>query len=81
MASGDKEIINALRDENEFLRQRNEMLKGIRTENPTLRDQFAMAALSGLFAAISYKTSVELLVKEAYKAADCMLVERNHEVL
>jgi hypothetical protein len=82
MVAGDKAIIDALREENEFLRQRNEMLKGIRTENFTLRDQFAMAALTGFFAPLSHKTPVshktpaELLAKKAYKIADAMLAQR-----
>ena len=70
MASGDKAIIDALREENEFLRQRNEMLKGIRTENPTLRDQFAMAALTGMLAA---NYSEDRVAKSAYQVADYML--------
>lgn len=76
MASGDKAIIDALRDENEFLRQRNEMLKGIRTENPTLRDQFAMAALPALIAdpqSVAYPIGHARL---AYEYADVMLKAR-----
>jgi hypothetical protein len=77
MASGDKAIIDALRDENEFLRHRNEMLKGIRTENPTLRDQFAMAALTGLLAAeLEYDNPADHMAKQAYIAADAMLKAR-----
>jgi hypothetical protein len=78
MASGDKEIINALRDENEFLRHRNEMLKGIRTENPTLRDQFAMAVLPAMMADpnnVGWKN----WAKCVYEVADMMLAERDKE--
>ena len=80
MASGDKAIIDSLREENEFLRHRNDMLKGSKFENPTLRDQFAMAALTGLLAVLSHKTSAELLAIEAYEAADYMLEKRIQEV-
>ena len=75
MASGDKAIIDALRDENEFLRQRNERLKGIRTEHPTLRDQFAMVALNGIIAA-DLLQEAKMCAHDAYLFADAMLKAR-----
>jgi hypothetical protein len=73
-----EEEFNFLRDENEWFRQQNERLKGNRHENPTLRDQFAMAALQaldlkGLFA----KDIAEI----SYKVADAMLEARKENKL
>lgn len=42
----------------------------------TLRDQFAMAALTGLIAADTIYYSVGPIVKEAYEAADAMIEAR-----
>jgi len=47
-------------------------------EQPTLRDQFAMAALTGLLA--SCKTDcVDVYVKDAYQMADAMLEARKEK--
>lgn len=41
-----------------------------------LRDQFAMAALTGLLGALAYKSDANFIAKEAYIAADAMLEAR-----
>lgn len=50
-------------------------------EYPTLRDQFAMAALTGLCASIGWRPSVlvheDKLADDAYGIADAMLAERS----
>lgn len=48
-------------------------------EQPTLRDQFAMAALTGLaFQTKNYKDE-EVIVIASYKIADAMIAERNKQ--
>jgi hypothetical protein len=43
---------------------------------PTLRDRFAMAALTGILAGPWRETSTVTIVRKAYDAADCMLAMR-----
>lgn len=47
-------------------------------EGPTLRDQFAMAALTGIIAAptTSEDASMQVMAEDAYRFADKMLAER-----
>lgn len=46
-------------------------------ENVTVRDQFAMAALTGLISALQMKSNKDdLIVEAAYDFADLMLAER-----
>lgn len=42
----------------------------------TIRDQLAAAALTGLIANANSSTTLEILAKTAYEAADAMLVAR-----
>lgn len=44
---------------------------------PTLRDQFAMAAITGILASGSLWSEEERLAEIAYKHADAMLKERS----
>jgi hypothetical protein len=60
-----KHRINALEIENAELR---------RTEALSMRDQFAMAALTGLASAVGTPPSIAAI--EAYAFADAMLIER-----
>jgi len=47
-------------------------------EEPTLRDQFAMAALGGMTSITSViSMDSELIAKKAWAVADAMLKERN----
>jgi hypothetical protein len=47
------------------------------SQRPTLRDQFAMAALTGyLTRGVIYGGSVKELVKHCYEIADAMMAER-----
>ncbi len=47
-------------------------------DEPTLRDQFAMAALTGLCATAQWRfATVNACAKEAYDAADAMLAARS----
>lgn len=55
-------------EHNAWITAQNERLKGNKRENPTLRDQFAMAAMTGLLAKPSV-VSIDV-VAEAYKIAD-----------
>lgn len=61
-------------DECQQLREQVERLKGNRKENPTLRDQFAMAALTGLLA-YGEKFDVSAY-DDAYAFADSMMKAR-----
>ena len=47
-------------------------------EQPTLRDQFAMAALTGMMATNS-TNDVMAYVRDAYKMADAMLAAREEK--
>lgn len=60
-------------EENKFLVDQNERLKGNKKENPTLRDQFAMAALTGLLA----RGERYDVTTDAYTIADSMMKERD----
>lgn len=51
-------------------------VKNADAEAVTLRDQFAMAALTGLLSALAYKSDANFVAKEAYIAADAMLKAR-----
>lgn len=42
----------------------------------SLRDQFAMAALTGLLAALTHGNPADHIAKQAYAAADAMLEAR-----
>lgn len=46
------------------------------TETATLRDQFAMAALTGLIVQIDKEISASELARQAYVCADAMMIER-----
>jgi hypothetical protein len=46
------------------------------TETPPLRDQFAMAALTGLLSALEYGNPADHIAQQAYAAADAMLEAR-----
>lgn len=51
------------------------------TEKPTLRDQFAMAALTGFTSCPAFdETNYDGYVKGAYIIADAMLAERQPDV-
>lgn len=50
--------------------------KGDMTDKPTLRDQFAMAALTGLLARNGVYEVIEDVVIDSYRIADGMLKER-----
>jgi hypothetical protein len=70
-----KEIVESLRHDNEWLRHRNEMLRGIRSENPTLRDQFAMTALPAIIE--KYRCTVPEAAAKCYEFADMMMFQRD----
>ena len=61
-------------EEVNWLTDQNKRLKGSSKENPTLRDQFAMAALTGLLA--NPNNTYGDKVKKAYEAADQMMLFR-----
>ena len=65
--------LNAVEEIN-WLTKQNERLKGNKRENPTLRDQFAMAALTGLLA---NNVSTEKIHDYAYTIADAMMQQRD----
>jgi len=48
------------------------------SETLTLRDQFAMAALTGLLS-YEYQSSADQIAKEAYAVADAMLAARKEK--
>lgn len=48
----------------------------MRDRMPTLRDQFAMAALQGLIACGPHDCKITELASEAYTYADAMLIKR-----
>jgi hypothetical protein len=49
------------------------------TETLTLRDQFAMAALTGLLSALEYGNPADHIAQQAYAAADAMLEARKEK--
>ena len=49
------------------------------TKELTLRDQFAMAALTGLLAALEYDTPADRIAEQSYAAADAMLEARKEK--
>ena len=59
--------------ENQWLREQNNRLKGSRKENPTLRDQFAMAALISIPAR---SNTPNVIAEWAYEIADAMMEKR-----
>lgn len=59
--------------ENQWLREQNNRLKGSRKENPTLRDQFAMAALISIPAR---SNTPNVIAEWAYEIADAMMGKR-----
>lgn len=63
-------------DELVHVQRQNARLKGNAQENPTLRDQFAMAALTGLLANPNDRAPYDDVVAYAYNIADKMLVVR-----
>lgn len=58
-----------------WLREKNERLVGNRRENPTLRDQFAMAALPALISAEN-NVGWSNCARSAYEMADMMMKAR-----
>lgn len=54
-------------------------LDKIKENQPTLRDQFAMAALQGLLSCESTNGNHELFAKQAYAYADAMLEVRKEK--
>lgn len=60
-------------EENKWLHEQNDRLKGNRNENPTIRDQFAMAALSSITAG---GNTPEYIAEWAYEIADAMMKKR-----
>lgn len=63
-------------EENKWLHEQNDRLKGNRNENPTLRDQFAMAALSGILANPERFGSAIEAATYSYEMADAMMEKR-----
>jgi hypothetical protein len=62
-------------EEVNWLTEQNQRLKGNKRENPTLRDQFAMAALTGILA---YGKRFDVSASDdAYSFAEAMMVERD----
>ena len=62
-------------EEVNWLTEQNQRLKGNKRENPTLRDQFAMAALTGILA---YNKRIDVSASaDAYSFADAMMAERD----
>lgn len=57
----------------------SEVKIGSASERPTLRDQFAMAAMTGMLANPNNGGTYELLAEAAYGYADAMLAERAKE--
>lgn len=49
----------------------------LKAAQPTLRDQFAMAALTGMLACHTVDGSVKALCRAAYDYADAMMEARN----
>jgi len=60
-------------EENKWFREQNNRLKGSRKENPTLRDQFAMAALISIPAR---SNTPNVIAEWAYEIADAMMEKR-----
>jgi hypothetical protein len=60
-------------EENKWLHEQNDRLKGNRNENPTLRDQFAMAALISIPAR---SNTPDCIAEWAYEIADAMMKKR-----
>lgn len=57
----------------------NVFTKTYDAEQVTLRDQFAMAALTGLLAALTHGSPADHIAKQAYAAADAMLEARKEK--
>jgi hypothetical protein len=64
-------------NENIELYKQIDRLKGNSRENPTLRDQFAMASLPGLLAKSGHFVTAVFISESAYKIAEAMMIERN----
>lgn len=48
-------------------------------EVKTLRDEFAMAALTGMLADPNVTADFQMISKSCYEAADCMMIERGNK--
>lgn len=64
-------------EEVNWLTEQNERLKGNKRENPTLRDQFAMAALTGIIPCGFSDMTSTAIAAFAYAYADAMMAERD----
>ena len=64
-------------EEIKWLTEQNQRLKGNMKENPTLRDQFAMAALPAVIE--KYKVTMPEAVGQAYNIADIMMEARDRK--
>ena len=67
---------NAVEEIN-WLTEQNERLKGNKRENPTLRDQFAMVAMTGIIPCGFHDMTSTAIAAYAYDYADAMMTERN----
>lgn len=68
--------LNAV-EENKWLIEQNQRLQGNKRENPTLRDQFAMAALTGIIPCGFHDMTFAAITAYAYEYADNMMKERD----
>jgi hypothetical protein len=62
-------------EENTWLTEQVERLRGNKRENPTLRDQFAMIALPAVIE--KYKVTFDEAAAHAYSFADAMIRHRH----
>jgi hypothetical protein len=62
--------------ENQFLHGQLELYLQEQGLKPTLRDQFAMAALQGMLANVHSRGTLVEFVTDAYVFADAMITER-----
>ena len=56
-----------------------DQIRNLKSERATLRDQFAMAALTGLLSALEYGNPADHIAQQAYAAADAMLEARKEK--
>ncbi len=64
-------------ENNAWITAQNQRLKGNKRENPTLRDQFAMAAMTGLLANNVGRPQFMDYAARAYEIAGYMMMARD----
>lgn len=79
MGGETKRRISDLEIELNEARNKNKLLMKVLGDQPTLRDQFAMATLTGLLSDAHEVIPYEDMPKKAYEIADAMMEARNNE--